>query len=110
MAQTTTPAASALGAAGVAGLSDEDLASELDDLFRQRASVDGRIVERLREGGRREAFREAGATSLPAWAAERFAVSTPTARAYAQVAERAWDLPHLVGALCEGDISFDKLR
>ena len=26
------------------------------------------------------------------------------------VAEKAWDLPHLVGSLCEGEISFDKVR
>ena len=28
----------------------------------------------------------------------------------AHVAEKAWDLPHLVGGLCEGEISFDKVR
>jgi hypothetical protein len=44
-AQTTTPPASALGAGGVAGLSNEDLhdlfrGAELDDLFRIRHSVD----------------------------------------------------------------------
>ena len=110
MAQTTTPVASALGAAGVAGLSDEELFSELDDLFRTRAAIDGRIVERLGEVGRREAFRDEGATSVPAWAVERFAVSAPTARAYAHVAERAWDLPHLAGALSEGEVNFDQVR
>jgi hypothetical protein len=110
MAQTTTPAASALGAAGVAGLSDEELFSELDALFRVRASIDGRIVERLGEVGRREAFRDQGATSVPAWAVERFAVSGPTARAFAHVAERAWDLPHLSAALNAGEVSFDKVR
>jgi hypothetical protein len=110
MAQTTTPPASALGAGGVAGLSNEDLGAQLDDLFTLRATIDGRIVELLGEVGRREAFRDEGATSPEAWAVERFAVSTPTARAYAHVAERAWDLPHLVEALCAGDITFDKLR
>ncbi len=110
MAQTTTPPASALGAGGVAGLSNEELGAYGDDLFRQRASIDGRIVEFLGEVGRREAFRDEGATSAQAWTAERFAVSLPTARAYAHVAEKAWDLPNLVGALCEGDITFDQLR
>ena len=62
------------------------------------------------EVGRREAFRDEGATSTEAWAVERFAVSVPTARAYTHAAERAWDLPNLVGALCDGDITFDKLR
>ncbi len=111
MAQpTTTPPASALGADGVAGLSNGDLGAQLDDLFKMRATIDGRIVELLGEVGRREAFRDEGATSPEAWAVERFAVSAPTARTYAHVAERAGDLPHLVGALCKGDITFDKLR
>ena len=37
-------------------------------------------------------------------------MSAPTARAYTQLAEKAWDLPHLVGGLCAGDLSFDKVR
>jgi hypothetical protein len=110
MAQHTTPPASALDGGGVAGLSNEELRTELDELFRRRAAVDGRIVERLGEVARREAFQDEGATSTGAWAAERFGISTTTARAYAHVAEKAADLPHLVGALCEGDITFDKVR
>jgi hypothetical protein len=34
----------------------------------------------------------------------------PTARSLSHVAEKVQDLPHLVGSLHEGDISFDKLR
>ncbi|MFZ0252025.1 MAG: DUF222 domain-containing protein [Acidimicrobiales bacterium] len=104
MAQHTT------AALDVAGLSDEDLSRELDELFRQRAALDGRIVERLGEVARREAFRDEGATSIAAWAAERFGISTTTARAYAHVAEQVSDLPHLVSALRAGDITFDKVR
>ncbi len=56
MAQTTTPPASALGAGRVAGLSNEDLGAQLDDLFTLWATIDGRIVELLGEatasGGR----------------------------------------------------------
>jgi hypothetical protein len=81
-----------------------------DDLFRIRAMVDGRILDRLGEADRQEAFRDDGATSTETWAVERFGIAAPTARAYAHVAERAWDLPHLLDALCEGEISFDKLR
>ena len=99
-----------LGAGGVATLSNDEIRRRLDDLFRLRAAVDGRILELLGEVGRREAFRDEGATSTEAWAVERFAVSAPTARAYAHVAERAWDLPHLTRALCDGDITFDKVR
>ncbi len=99
-----------LGEGGAATLSNDEIRRRLDDLFRLRAAVDGRILELLGEVGRREAFRDEGATSTEAWAVERFAVSAPTARAYAHVAERAWDLPHLTRALCDGDITFDKVR
>ncbi len=55
-------------------------------------------------------FRDDGATSVEAWAAERFGVSVATARSYCHVAEQDPDLPHLVGSLCAGEISFDKVR
>ena len=55
-------------------------------------------------------FRDEGATSAEAWVAERFGVSAPTARALAHVAEKAWNCPTWSGSLCEGDISFDKVR
>jgi hypothetical protein len=51
MAHTTAPPASALGFGGVAGLSNEDLAAQLDDLFTMRARIDSRIVELLGEVG-----------------------------------------------------------
>ena len=41
---------------------------------------------------------------------ERFGVSTPTARALTRLGEKAWDLPHLVGSLCAGELSLDKVR
>src|SRR5580704_13957344 len=43
-AQTTTLPASALGAGGEVGPSEADVHAELDELFRSRASIDGRIV------------------------------------------------------------------
>ncbi len=91
-------------------MSDGVLMEQLDVLFRRKAAVEGDIVVLLGEVGRREAYRDEGATSAEPWVVERFGVSTPTARAYAGVAERAWDLPHLVASLQEGAITFDKLR
>ena len=89
-----------------AALSDMDL----DDLFRLRAKIDGLIVKAVGEAERSQTFRDDGATSAEAWLAERFGVSTATARAYVRVAEKASELPHLVGSLCAGDVSFDKVR
>jgi Domain of unknown function (DUF222)/HNH endonuclease len=112
MAQTPAPLAS-LGAdrfGAAAALSNDEVTEGLDGLFRQRASVDGEIVMLLGEADRRQSFREEGATSAETWAAERFGISTTTARAYARLGEKASDIPHLMGSLCEGDLSLDKVR
>jgi hypothetical protein len=94
----------------VAAMSNEKLAARLDRLFRLKAAIDGLIVEVLGEVDRREAYREEGAVSTDAWAAERFDLSAPSARVLVQVATRAGSLPCLVGALQAGEISFDQLR
>ncbi len=94
----------------VAAESNEELAAGLDEDFRQMTAAQGRILVRLGEFDRRQGFRDEGATSVEAWTTERFGVSAPTARALAHVGEVAWNLPHLVGALCEGALSFDKVR
>jgi hypothetical protein len=110
MAQMTTSPASALGAGGVAGLSSHELGAELTDAFRLRAMADGRILAGVATAEREETFRDDGATSTEAWLVERYGVSVATARAYTHVGKQASDLPHLVAALCQGDITFDKLR
>ena len=91
-------------------LSDEEVVERLGGLFRQKAAVDGEIVMLLGEASRRQVFRDDGATSPETWVAERFGVSTPTARALTRLGEKAWDLPHLMGSLCAGDVSLDKVR
>ncbi len=94
----------------VAAESNEELTSGLEEDFRQMSAAQARFLVRLGEYDRRQAFRDEGATSLESWTAERFGVSTPTARTYAHVGEKAWDIPQLVGSLFAGDISFDKVR
>ncbi len=93
-----------------AARSNEEITDRLDALFRQKAAVDGEIVVLLGEVSRNQMYREDGATSTETWAAKRFGVSTPTARALTHVGEKAWDMPHLVGSMCDGDLSFDKVR
>jgi hypothetical protein len=93
-----------------AALSNEEVVDELDQAFRQKAAAEGRIVVLMGEVERRQAYRDEGATSVESWAAERFGISTPTARAYGRLGEKAWDIPHLVGSLCAGDLSIDKVR
>ena len=94
----------------VEAMSNQNLAARLDRLFRLKAAIDGLIVEVLGEVERREAYRDEGAVSTDAWAAERFSLSVPSARVLAQVATKAGGLPCLVGALQAGEISFDQLR
>ncbi|HEX4127091.1 MAG TPA: DUF222 domain-containing protein [Acidimicrobiales bacterium] len=90
--------------------SNEEIKSILDEAFRQKAVAEGVIVAYLGESDRRATFRDEGATSTEAWATERFGISTATARSLARVGEKSSDLPHLVRALCQGDITFDKMR
>jgi Domain of unknown function (DUF222)/HNH endonuclease len=94
----------------MAAISNAELGTRLDDLFRFRSAIEGHIVQLLGEAERRGVHYEDGATSAAAWTSERFQVSTPSARTLVRVAQKAWDIPQLVGALQSGDISFDKLR
>ena len=99
-----------LDLATVAGMTSEELATQLDSWHRFRAVADGNIVQLLGEVMRRDDFRSDGAASAADWQVERFGLSAASARNYGRVAERAMDLPHLTGALGTGDISFDKVR
>ena len=100
-----------LGSAAVAKMSAEELEEALEHFYRQKAVAEA--------GDRRGAGRGTAAGVLPPgrretssekWQVERFGQSVPSARAYDQVAKRAWDLPHLTRALGQGEISFDKMR
>ena len=93
-----------------AALSNEELRARLDEGFRQIAAAIGRVVVDLGELDRRQAFRDEGATSTEAWAVERFGVAPSTARALTRLGEKAWDIPQLLGSLCAGEMSFDKMR
>ncbi len=94
----------------VAKLRTEDIMELAAESSRQLASLAGRIVLLLGELGRREGWRAEGATSLEGWIVERCGVSVPTARAWAHVAERLFDLPHLAAGLSDGEVTFDKVR
>ena len=109
MAETPTHAgADVISAAGA--LSNEEVADQLDLAFRDKAAAEGKIVVLLGEASRRQLFRDEGATATEPWAVERFGISIPTARTLTRVGEVAWDLPHLVGSLCEGEVSLDKVK
>jgi Domain of unknown function (DUF222) len=101
MAQTSTT---------IAALSTSELMEETAALSRRLASLAGRIVLLAAELDRREAWRDEGATSLEAWLSARCRVSSATARAWAHVGNRLFDLPQLAGGLCEGAVSFDQAR
>ncbi len=94
----------------VAKLSTDELMDEAAEASRALASLAGRIVLLAAELDRREGWRSDGATSLEAWLTERCAVSPATARAWAHVGARLFDLPHLAEGLTSGDLSFDQVR
>jgi len=91
-------------------MSKEERRAFLDDAFERMAAAKGDIALGLGEVDRGQEDREEGATSTESWAVERYGISTATARALAHVGEKAWDIPVLIGSLCAGHISFDKVR
>ena len=116
MAETTTKEAP-LGAGGGAAFidatsaeSNDALAAGMKEDWRQISAAQARFIVRLAESNKRGMFRDEGATSPEAWVAECFGISVPTARSLSLVAEKAPELPDLVGSLSAGDISFDKVR
>ena len=80
------------------------------DTARRVGALLGHIIELVGELDRRQGWRDEGATSLEGWIVERCGVSAATARGWAHVAGRLFDLPQLTTALCAGEISFDKVR
>jgi hypothetical protein len=93
-----------------AAMSREEVTERLDGILLLIAAAQGDAVVLFGEADRRQSYRDDGATSTENWAAERFGISAPTARAYTRLGEKAWDIPHLVGSLCEGDLSLDKVK
>ncbi len=94
----------------VAKLSTTELMDEAAETSRTLAALAGRIVLLAAELDRREGWRSDGATSLEAWLTERCAVAPATARAWAHVGARLFDLPHLAEGLTSGALSFDQVR
>ena len=64
----------------------------------------------LGEVERGQDYRDEGATSVEAWVVQRYGLSVASARGLVHPAKKAWDIPHLVGALYAGDLSLDKVR
>jgi hypothetical protein len=94
----------------VAAMSTEEHKSRLDAAFRRIATAQGEIIAIVGEVDRCQSYRDEGATSTEAWLVQRFGVSAATARSLTRVARKAWDMPHLVGSLCAGDLSLDKVK
>jgi hypothetical protein len=91
-------------------MSDQQRTERLGVLFAQMAAVAGEIVLLLGEVEQSGSFRQEGATSIGSWVAERFGVASSTARSLAHVSDRVANLPHLMGALCAGEVSLDKVK
>jgi Domain of unknown function (DUF222)/HNH endonuclease len=93
-----------------AAMSNQERTERLEVLFRSKAAIEGEIAVHLGEVERSQSFRDEGGTSTESWVAERFGVATSTARSLTLLGEKAWDLPHLIGAVCAGDVSLDKVK
>src|SRR5580698_8499772 len=94
----------------IAQRSNRELMDVIAESAKQMASLAAAIVQHAGELDRREGWRDDGATSLQEWLVARLGVSKSTARAYAHLSERLFDLPHLTAGLGSGDLSLDKVR
>jgi Domain of unknown function (DUF222) len=94
----------------VAAMPSEQLQEMLAESASAQASLAGLISLALAELSRRQAFRAEGATSAEAWMVERTGVGRASARTWADLGERLFDLPHLSEALCSGAVPMDKVR
>jgi hypothetical protein len=94
----------------VAAMSAEERRAYLDGAFVRMKAAQGAIVAALGEVDRCQDYRDDGATSVETWVVQRYGLSVASARGLVHPAKKAWDIPHLVGALSAGDLSLDKLR
>jgi hypothetical protein len=94
----------------IAKTSTADLMSEAERLATAVAASLGALMGVIGELDKREAWRSEGATSLGSWLAQRCGIAESTGRAWAHVAERLDDLPHLSQGIRVGALSFDKVR
>jgi hypothetical protein len=99
-----------MDASAVSKLSTAEIMELAAESARRMASLAGLIVLLTGELDRREGWRDEGATSLEAWLVERLGLSVASARAFAHVSERLFDLPQLAAGLSSGELSFDKVR
>ncbi len=90
--------------------SNRELMDVIAASAKQMASLAATVVQHAGELDRREGWRDDGATSLEDWLVARLGVSKSTAKAYAHLSERLFDLPHLASGLGDGDLSLDKVR
>ena len=94
----------------VAAMSAEERRAYLDGAFVRMKAAQAQIVAALGEVERGQDYRDEGATSVEAWVVQRYGLSVASARGLVHPAKKAWDIPHLVGALYAGDLSLDKVR
>jgi Domain of unknown function (DUF222) len=90
--------------------SNRELMDVIAESAKQMASLAASVVQHAGELDRREGWRDDGASSLEGWLVARLGVSMSTARLYAHLSERLFDLPHLTAGLASGDLSLDKVR
>ncbi len=94
----------------VARLSTEAIFGLAERAFRNRTNQDAVFMTLVAELDRREGWRDEGASSVQAWMVDHTGMSAASARAYAHVGERLFDLPHLAHGLSSGELTFDKVR
>jgi hypothetical protein len=90
-------------------LSDGDLLGSTDGAWTSVGRAQRRLLDLLREVGRREVWRADGAQDLPHWVSMRYGVSAWKAHRWVAAAEALPTLPRTASALETGKLGLDQV-
>ncbi|MEN8113404.1 MAG: DUF222 domain-containing protein [Actinomycetota bacterium] len=91
-------------------MSSERLAGEIREIAQHLASTHAKLLAKIAEADRAEAWRYDGASSSATWLVARLGVSHRTGRSWTETAERLTELPEAAAAFASGDLSYDQIR
>ena len=84
--------------------------TRINDLAIEIAGLQAELLGEIARVDAVEGWRRDGAANVESWLVAALGVGHPTARAWAEVAARLPELPHVAAGLAAGRLSFDQVR
>jgi len=94
----------------LAEIGEQELTQLLEELQREKRSVEARLCAVIAELERRETFLKEGASSMAQWVASSMAMTSSHAKEMTEVSRKLSSLPALSKALATGQLSMDQVR